>query len=95
MNVFYMHANDWNATNLDATSQSPVGRNNAGSYDAVNRYGDEFTSNIFYTPLSLASSVGKGYYLRNGYDEKDLVDYNSKNLKLSGAAHYKVTKILS
>jgi outer membrane receptor protein involved in Fe transport len=92
MNVFYMQANDWNATNLDATSQSPVGRNNAGSYDAVNRYGDEFTSNIFYTPLSLASSVGKGYYLRNGYDEKDLVDYNSKNLKLSGAAHYKVTK---
>lgn len=92
MNVFYMQANDWNATNMDATSQSPVGRNNAGSYDAVNRYGDEFTSNIFYTPLSLASSVGKGYYLRNGYDEKDLVDYNSKNLKLSGAAHYKVTK---
>lgn len=92
MNVFYMQANDWNATNADPTSQSPVGRSNAGSYDAVNRYGDEFTSNIFYTPLSLASSVGKGYYLRNGYDEKDLVDYNSKNLKLSGAAHYKVTK---
>ncbi len=92
MNVFYMQANDWNATNMDPTSQSPVGRSNAGSYDAVNRYGDEFTSNIFYTPLSLASSVGKGYYLRNGYDEKDLVDYNSKNLKLSGAAHYKVTK---
>lgn len=92
MNVFYMQANDWNATNMDPTSQSPVGRSNAGSYDAVNRYGDEFTSNIFYTPLSLASSVGKGYYLRNGYDEKDLVDYNSKNLKLSGAAHYRVTK---
>ncbi len=92
MNVFYMQANDWNATNMDPTSQSPVGRSNAGSYDAVNRYGDEFTSNIFYTPLSLASSVGKGYYLRNGYDERDLVDYNSKNLKLSGAAHYKVTK---
>jgi len=92
MNVFYMQANDWNATNMNATSQSPVGRNNAGSYDAVNRYGDEFTSNIFYTPLSLPSSVGKGYYLRNGYDEKNMVDYNSKNLKLSGAAHYKVTK---
>lgn len=92
MNVFYMQANDWNATNEDPTSQSPVGRSNSGSYDAVNRYGDEFTSNIFYTPLSLASSVGKGYYLRNGYNEKDLVDYNSKNLKLSGAAHYKVTK---
>jgi len=92
MNVFYMRANDWNATNMDATSQSPVGKNNAGGYDAVNKYGDEYTSRIFYTPLEIPSSVGKGYYLRNGYQEKDLVDYNSNNLKLSGAAHYKVTK---
>lgn len=92
MNVFYMTANDWNATNMDPTSQSPVGKSNAGGYDAVNKYGDEYTSRIFYTPLEIPSSVGKGYYLRNGYQEKDLVDYNSKNLKLSGAAHYKVTK---
>lgn len=92
MNVFYMQANDWNATNYGVTSQSPAGINNAGGYDAVNRYGDEYTSRIFYTPLEIPSSIGKGYYLRNGYNEIDLVDYNSKNLKLGGAAHYKVTK---
>jgi iron complex outermembrane receptor protein len=92
INLFYMRANDWNATNDNATSQSPVGNNNPGSYDAVNRYGDEYTSRIFYTPLDLPSAVGKGYYLRNGYNESDLVDYNSKNLKIGGAAHYKVAK---
>ena len=92
INLFYMRANDWNATNDNATSQSPVGINNPGGYDAVNRYGDEYTSRIFYTPLDLGSAVGKGYYLRNGYNERDLVDYNSKNLKIGAAAHYKVTK---
>jgi len=92
VNLFYMRANDWNATNDNATSQSPVDINNPGSYDAVNRYGDEYTSRIFYTPPTNALDLNKGYYLRNGYNEKDLVDYNSKNLKLGAAAHYKVTK---
>ena len=92
VNLFYMRANDWNATNMNTTSQSPVVNGNPGGYDAVNRYGDEYTSRIFYTPLDLPSAVGKGYYLRNGYNESDLVDYNSKNLKIGAAAHYKVTK---
>lgn len=92
VNLFYMRANDWNATNENATSQSPVGINNPGGYDAVNRYGDEYTSRIFYTPPTNALDLNKGYYLRNGYNEKDLVDYNSKNLKIGGAAHFKVTK---
>ena len=92
VNLFYMRANDWNATNSNATSQSPVGINNPGGYDAVNRYGDEYTSRIFYTPPTNVLDLNKGYYLRNGYNESDLVDYNSKNLKLGAAAHYKVTK---
>ncbi|MFZ4799176.1 MAG: TonB-dependent receptor, partial [Bacteroidia bacterium] len=92
INLFYMRANDWNATNDNATSQSPVGINNPGGYDAVNRYGDEYTSRIFYTPPTNVLDLNKGYYLRNGYNESDLVDYNSKNLKIGAATHYKVTK---
>ena len=91
-NMFYMRAYDWEATNYNPTSQSPVGKNNAGGYDAVNRYGDEFSSNFFYTPLSNYPSVGYGYYLREGYAEKDLVDYNTRNIKLNTAIHYKLTK---
>lgn len=92
-NLFYMHADDWHATNYDATSQSPVAKNNPGGYDAVNVYGDEYTSNYFYRdPSARATDHGIGYFLRDGYKETDMANYNSKNLKLSGAAHYKLDK---
>lgn len=91
-NMFYMRANDWNATNYAATEQSPVDATNPGGFDAVNRYGDEYFNRIFYTPLTNVPSAGQGYYLRDGYKEKDLVDYNSHNLKLSAAFHYKFKK---
>jgi outer membrane receptor protein involved in Fe transport len=92
LNFFYMRAYDWEATNYNPTSQSPVGKDNAGGYDAVNRYGDENSSNFFYTSLSNYNNVGYGYYLREGYAEKDLVDYNTRNIKLNTAVHYKITK---
>jgi outer membrane receptor for ferrienterochelin and colicin len=91
-NMFYMRAYDWEATNYNPTSQSPVGANNAGGYDAVNRYGDENSSNYFYTAPSGIIFVGRGYYLREGYTEKQLVDYNTRNIKLNTAVHYKITK---
>lgn len=91
-NIFYMQAYDWNATNYEPTYQSPVDKNNPGGYDAVNRYGDEFSSGVFYTKPSSVILVGRGYYLRDGYAEKDLVDYNTYNLKTNLALHYKITK---
>lgn len=91
-NMFYMKAYDWEATNYSATSQSPSGEKNPGGYDAVNRYGDEFVSPYFYTAPSGLILIGRGYYLREGYEEKDLVDYNTSNVKVSGSVHYKITK---
>lgn len=91
-NIFYMRAYDWEATNYNATSQSPVGMGNSGGYDAVNRYGDEYVNPILRQPLTNLPSVGKGYFLRDGYREKDLVDYNTRNIKLNAAVHYKVKK---
>lgn len=92
VNLFYMQAYDWEATNYNPTSQSPVGKNNPGGYDAVNRYGDENSSFLFYTAPSSIILVGRGYYLREGYAEKDLVDYNTRNIKTNAAFHYKLTK---
>ena len=92
INAFYMRAYDWEATNYSATSQSPSNTKNPGGYDAVNRYGDEFSSPYFYTQPSSTAFIGRGYYLREGYQEKDLVDYNTNNTKLSGSFHYKITK---
>lgn len=92
LNFFYMRANDWEARNYNPTIQSPTKPGALGGYDAVNVYGDEYvTANSYNPPLSL-QTVGRGYYLRNGYKEDQLVDYNSRNMKLNAAFHYKIKK---
>ena len=93
-NMFYLRANDWEATNLDPASDSRVGADNPGGFDAVNRYGDEDESggNDFSNPFSARSYPGLGIFHRTGYEEPDLVDYDTRNLKLSGAFHYMLNK---
>jgi iron complex outermembrane receptor protein len=90
INMFWMQARDWEATNYDATIQSPVDARNPGRYDAVNRYGDEYTTNRFrQTGITY---IGYGYALRRGYNEEDLVDYNTRNLKTNAMLHYRFGK---
>lgn len=90
LNAFYMQAYDWEATNYNATLQSPTGIGNPGGYDAVNIYGDEYSTNQFrQTGLVY---LGYGYTTRKGYKEIDLVDYNTRNVKLNGSFHYKFKK---
>ncbi len=94
VNLFFMRAYDWEANNADATPQSEVGKDNPGGYDAVNRYGDENFDPRGNNATSLSSRrqfPGLNIWHRDGYWEKDLVDYNTKNIKLGGAAHYKIT----
>jgi iron complex outermembrane receptor protein len=93
-NLFYLRANDWVADNLDPSSDSRVGIDNPGGYDAVNRYGDEDVSggNDFNNPFSFRSYPGLGIFHRTGYEERDLVDYDTRNLKMNAAFHYMMTK---
>ena len=91
INIFYMQASDWQATNTNPTSQSPVGKSNPGGYDAVNTYGDEYVNPRFRQTPNL-SFLGYGYTMRNGYKETDLVNYDTKNLKAGLALHYKIDK---
>lgn len=94
-NFFYMSAYDWEATNLDPSSQSANGKDNPGRYDAVNRYGDENLTDGQNNATSLSGQVqtpGLGRWYRTGYEEKDLVNYNTKNMKASAAIHYKINK---
>ena len=94
INFSYMQANDWEADNLSPVEGSPIAIN-PGGYDAVNVYGDEDltgsindyeteTNNKYYT------GEGLGIFHRTGYLEKDVVDYNTKNLKFATALHYKI-----
>ena len=88
-NAFFMRANDWEANNLAATPQSRSMVGNPGRYDAVNIYGDEYNA-ISDATSRPVGDPGLGIYYRRGYAEKDLVDYNTQNVKLCAAFHYKV-----
>lgn len=89
LNLFAMKANDWEAENADPTEQSRDGVTNPGGYDAVNRYGDEYNSAMDLTG-AITLYPGGGRFYRSGYWERDLVDYNSRNLKTNVAFHYKI-----
>jgi outer membrane receptor protein involved in Fe transport len=88
LNGYFIRANDWEATNLDPVYDALDGKDNPGGYDAVNRYGDEFYFAHDYTG-SVVPYPGLGRFYRTGYLETDLVDYNTRNYKVTGAFHYK------
>jgi iron complex outermembrane receptor protein len=90
-NASFFKARDWEANNLNPTIASRSDMNNPGGYDAVNIYGDEYFNAGDYTQVPV-SRPGFGIIYRTGYAEKDLVDYNTRNIKLSAAAHYKIDK---
>lgn len=94
LNFSYLRANDWEARNYEPATDSEVGSDNLGGYDAVNRYGDEdlaggndFRSETKFYP-------GLGIYYRDGYREEDLLNYKTKNIKSSLGLFYKIKKDL-
>jgi len=94
INMSFMRAYDWEADNMSPTEQSIADARNPGGYDAVNRYGDEelggYRNEYISTALLKSTYSGLGVIYRTGYNEKDLVDYNTRNIKLNGALHYKI-----
>ncbi|MDG1350582.1 MAG: TonB-dependent receptor [Crocinitomicaceae bacterium] len=97
LNFSYLSANDWVADNANAVQGLDTDENNPGGYDAVNRYGDENLSPNINNALDLQSrwmTPGLRRWHRTGYWEKDIVDYDTKNLKASAALHYLFTEDL-
>ncbi len=75
-----------NKTNT-ALGTGPI--NNPGA-DLINRYGDEYNSDLKTLTLQ-----GKTYDVsRTGYLEKDLTDYKVKNTKVDGQLVYKINSTL-
>lgn len=87
VNLFYMQALDWQANNTTPTPQSPSFAGNPGGWDAVNTYGDEYQLRNDRRADAL-KNPGLGVYYRTGYQEPALVDYRTRNIKSSLAAHY-------
>ncbi|QQR88513.1 MAG: TonB-dependent receptor [Flavobacteriales bacterium] len=97
VNLSGMMADDWEATSREATVNSPTGTGNPGRYDAVNVYGDESTTvnnDASRDSLENINYPGLGTWLRRGYNEEDLVDYSTRNLKIGAAVHHRFTDSL-
>ncbi len=94
VNFSYLRANDWVANNTDAATNSWKPSTNPGGYDAVNTYGDELVSkdaNNYDNAYFNRVSPGLKQFFRTGYQEKDVVNYNVRNIKANAALHYKIT----
>jgi len=92
INFSYLRANDWVADNMSPSTNSWQPASNPGGYDAVNRYGDELLrqgDNNY--EQSARTYPGLKQFFRTGYLEKDLVDYNVRNLKANASLHFKLT----
>lgn len=92
-NLFFMRAYDWEANNQNATEDSKANAQNPGGYDAVNRYGDEVFGTAANDQVSNArkfSTPGLGAFYRDGYWEKELINYNTHNLKTNLLLAYKI-----
>ena len=95
INISYMKAQDWEADNMAAV-EGEVSSDNLGGYDAINRYGDEDTDGNLNDVsdnfnLNYFTHPGLGKFHRTGYMEKNIVDYNTRNLKAQTSFHYMIT----
>ncbi|MEM9885026.1 MAG: TonB-dependent receptor [Bacteroidota bacterium] len=88
-NFSYLRADDWVADNYDPIDESRVLAGNPGGFDAVNIYGDEYQSGNDFSSFPRWEFPGLGTWYRTGYREEDLVDYDTRNLKLGGALHFR------
>ncbi len=91
LNLFALRADDWVADNNQAVDGTDSPQGNPGGWDRVNTYGDEYFSlQDFSDEQNLdAISAGLGVYHRQGYDEVDLVDYDTENLKGNISLHFR------
>ncbi len=83
VNLSYFNGLDWYANNYtDISAQTPAdkrGPNNPGR-DGLNIYGDEVSRTL----------PGIGLVSRTGYEEKDLMNYNTYSLKGNVSLQYKI-----
>ncbi len=105
VNASYLAAKDWQATdytnlNLGGANNPDRGAGTNPNYDGMNVYGDENQQNMRtvgqqlvtagrLTPAQLAGIPDRSVS-RTGWRERDLVDYNTKSLKLNAALHYRI-----
>ncbi|WP_018621889.1 carboxypeptidase-like regulatory domain-containing protein [Spirosoma luteum] len=107
LNLAYIKAQDWEATNYTDLNNPTNATNTsdrtatAPNYDGMNIYGDENQQNLRTVgqaliaanrlPAAALALFPNTNVSRTGYQERDVVDYNTKSLKINGALHYRIT----
>jgi len=101
--VQYISATDWLANDSSNYSRAgTVGKVISGNrktdpnYDGVNVYGDETSVDVYPFLAGITGDPNQPHInvSRTGYDEKDVIDPKTKNIKLSGALHYRLNEKL-
>jgi hypothetical protein len=98
----YLDGTEWFATDYRNTRNGKYtsgDRNSDRNYDGLNVYGDEVSTNIRgvaqtlvglgVLPNGAAALVPSENISRTGYDERDLMTYEARSVKFSGALHYR------
>lgn len=96
LNGEFLRADDWVAENYDAVYETDADASNAGGYDAVNVYGDEYQSANDFTSVSISNSrIGTlRSWSRTGYKEEDLVNYDTRNYKANVEGRFRTNPAL-
>ncbi len=95
VNLFHLRADDWEANNFDPVYETNTEIGAPGRWDGVNIYGDEFQRRNDFSDLPLSDPVGLlGQWHRTGYEEVDLVDYDTRNYKANAAIHLRTKPVL-
>jgi iron complex outermembrane recepter protein len=90
-NFYHIRVYDWEAQNYKAVDGTKSKTGNPGGWDKVNSYGDEYDAGFDYANVwQFPDYAGLGTFHRKGYNEVDLVDYNSKNTKANAAFHFRL-----
>lgn len=107
VNLSYIQAKDWEATNytnlnVGGNADPNRGKGTDLDYDGTNVYGDEIQTNINAVakamvaagqlPQAGAAFVPNAFVSRTGFREKDIVDYNTKSFKANAALHYRLNE---
>lgn len=101
-NLTVLDGTEWFATDARNTANGDYiagDRESDINYDGLNVYGDEVSTNINgvsqaliglgILPAGADALVPSVNVSRTGYDERDLMTYNARSVKFSGAAHYR------
>ncbi|MBC8154269.1 MAG: carboxypeptidase-like regulatory domain-containing protein [Bacteroidetes bacterium] len=107
VNLAYIAAKDWEAANytnlnIGGNPDPNRGLGTNPNYDGTNAYGDEAQANLrnigqgLIAARLLPAGITASFFpntnvSRTGYEERDLVDYNTKSFKFNGAVHYRLT----